>query len=274
MLELGGVQQMSSATKTRAVPGMQTVDRALQVLLTIGHSKARGLSLAEVARRLDVNKATVHRLVQTLLARDFIRLDSETEKYFLGAACLRLSEMMIESLDLRDQADATLRRLAAATSETVHLGVLDGPNVVYIEKVESSHSVRMFSRVGGTMPAFSTAIGKALLAQLDSEDLHKRLPEALVSHSERTINIDSLIAELETTRQRGWAIDDEENEAGIGCIAAPIFDHRGRAVASLSVAGPSTRMSRDRMLELAPLVTEAATEVSQQLGWSADIGAT
>jgi DNA-binding IclR family transcriptional regulator len=264
-----------SETKIRAATdsadgpaaGSKTLERALMVLLEIGNAGDRGLTLSECAGVLGYSKATTHRILRTLTRHGFLRFDEERSTFLLGVTNLRLGIDFLERIDLRRQALPVLRGLAEQFGETVHLGRLSGTDVVYIEKVESPQAVRMYSRVGDTMPAYSTGIGKAILAFLDEDELQRHLPAELVARTPKTIvEPAALHRELAATRKRGYSIDDIENEDGIRCAGAPILDHADQVQAGISVAGPASRMTRDRLATLGPLVREAADAISATVG--------
>lgn len=257
-------------TKEQPLEGTKSLDRALTILLEIAGRGERGMTLSECSVVLGYSKATTHRILQTLTRREFLRLDEERGTFTLGVTNLRLGIEFLENIDLRREALPMLRVLAETTAETAHLGRLSHTDVVYIEKVESSHAVRMYSRVGDTMPAYSTGIGKAVLAFLDESELERHLPPALERRAANTItDRDALREELRRTRERGYSLDDIENEDGIRCTGAPIFDHTGRVQAGLSVAGPATRMTMSRLRELGPHVRVQADLVSARLGFRA-----
>jgi DNA-binding IclR family transcriptional regulator len=250
------------------ITGSQTLDRALTVLLEVARNADRGLSLAECSKILGYSKPTTHRILRTLTQRDFLRVDEQRNLYTLGITNLRLGMQFLERLDIRREALPVLRPLAAQAEETVHLGTLSGTSVVYIEKVEGPRAVRMFSRVGDTMPAYSTGIGKAILAWLGDDELEQHLPEHLVPRTPHTIvDRDELSAELGRIRARGYSTDDVENEEGIRCVGAPVFDHSGRVAGGISIAGPEQRMTLARLAELGPLVREHADAVSAAVGY-------
>jgi len=254
--------------------GTKSLDRALTVLLEIAGRGGRGMTLSECAAVLGYSKATTHRILQTLTRREFLRLDEERGTFTLGVSNLRLGIEFLESIDLRREALPMLRTLAEATGETAHLGRLSGTSVVYIEKVESSHAVRMYSRVGDTMPAYSTGIGKAVLAFLDDAEIERHLPRTLEQRAVNTLTEHAALREeLSRTRERGFSLDDIENEDGIRCTGAPVFDHTGRVQAGISVAGPATRMTLDRLHDLGPQVRAQADLVSSRLGYGTAVAA-
>jgi DNA-binding IclR family transcriptional regulator len=249
------------------ITGSQTLDRALTVLLEVARNADRGLSLAECSKILGYSKPTTHRILRTLTQRDFLRVDEQRNLYTLGITNLRLGMQFLERLDIRREALPVLRPLAAQAEETVHLGTLSGTSVVYIEKVEGPRAVRMFSRVGDTMPAYSTGIGKAILAWLGDDELEQHLPEHLVPRTPHTIvDRDELSAELGRIRARGYSTDDVENEEGIRCVGAPVFDHSGCVAGGISIAGPEQRMTNERLAQLGPVVREHADAISAALG--------
>jgi DNA-binding IclR family transcriptional regulator len=253
---------------TDVTAGSQTLDRALSALIRIGESGPRGLTLAECSASLGYSKATTHRILRTLAVRGFLRVDAERGLYTLGPTNLRLGMSFLEQLDIRTEALPVLSELGERTGETVHLGVLDGSDVIYIEKIESTHAVRMFSRIGHTMPAYSTGIGKAILAHLRPDELEQALPERLEPKTRATItDHELLVSHLAEIRKRGYSTDDIENEEGIRCVGAPVFDHFGRVSAGISVAGPESRVTADRIPELGELVREAAMSVSRRIGY-------
>ncbi len=247
--------------------GSKTLDRALTVLLEVGNSGDRGLTLSECSAVLGYSKATTHRILRTLTRRGFLRFAEDRGTFVLGVTNLRLGTDFLERIDLRREALPVLRRLAERVGETVHLGQLSGTDVVYIEKVESPQAVRMYSRVGDTMPAYSTGIGKAILAFLDEPELQRHLPDPLAARTPKTIvNPKALRRELAETRRRGFSIDDVENEEGIRCTGAPIVDHANVVQAGISIAGPASRLTLARLAELGPLVREEADAISANLG--------
>lgn len=231
-----------------------------------------GLALAELARATGLSKPTAHRLLAGLLDAGLVRTAGDG-RYALGARCLVLGAGFLAGVDLRQEALPVLHELASETGETCHLGVLSGGEVVYIEKVDSRHAIRMHSRVGATAPAVSTGLGRAILSRSEPEaldavlaaatDADGRLPQRT---SRTTTDPAALRALLAAAREEGVAIDDVENESGIRCVAAPILDHAGDPAAALSVSGPETRITPAEAQRLIPLVRTAARNVSRRLG--------
>jgi DNA-binding IclR family transcriptional regulator len=244
----------------------KTLVKALRLLEAIAH-RPEGLTLAEASRLADLPKPTAHRVLGPLVDAHLLRVDS-AGAYRLGAQCLVLGTAFLEGLDLREEAREVMSELVERTGETCHLGVLDGTRIVYIEKVESSHAVRMYSRVGRTNPVHSTGLGKAMLAFCDEQVIEGVVSAGLRRRTARTItDAEEFRAELEGIRRRGYAVDNVENEEGIRCVAAPVRDHTGRVIAGISVAGPQYRLTLEQVSDIAVLVRKATDELSSRMGY-------
>ncbi|MFF2371659.1 IclR family transcriptional regulator [Agromyces sp. NPDC058110] len=250
-----------------ATAGTQSVDRALQVLLQVAESPPPGLTLAACSAILGYSKPTTLRILRTLEARQFLRYDDELGVYTLGVANVQLGSEYLNRLDLRRAALPSMRALVDQTQETAHLGVLSGTDVVYIELVDSPHPVRVFSRVGTAVPAYATAIGKAILAWTPEGARSAHVTHPLEARTPYTLRTEAQLADdLAATRERGFAIDDQENREGIRGFAAPVFDFQGTAIAAVSIAGPSTRIMPEAATELGPRIVETAAEISASMG--------
>lgn len=202
-----------------------------------------------------------------MLDARLIDQDPETGEYQLGPQTARLGQIYLEHFDVHDVAGPILYDLVQESQETAHLGVRDGTDVVYVDKHESPLSVRTVARVGSRQPLYSTSMGKVLLAYASDDVVEAAVREGLTRRTATTITEpDALIAELERVRECGYAIDDEENELEIRCVGAPVFDHRARVVAAISLSGPATRMSAVRLQGLSTLVMKSAADISAALG--------
>lgn len=263
------------AESAEPIAGTQSLDRALNVLLTIADSPPPGLTLAAASSVLGYSKPTTQRLLRTLVARSFLSYDDELGVYTLGVATVRLGSEYLDRLDLRKVALPEMRALVASTSETAHLGIVTGGDVVYIELVDSPHPVRIFSRVGAAVPAYATAIGKAILAFMPPGALAEHVADVLEPRTNRTITERAVLdADLALIRARGYAVDDEENRPGIRGYAAPIFDHTDVVVAAVSIGGPADRVGSDDE-QLGEAVRATALAISRLLGsrWTLEGGA-
>ncbi|WAH35224.1 IclR family transcriptional regulator [Alicyclobacillus dauci] len=247
---------------------VKSVDKACY-LMEVVSDYPEGIAITELANQVGMYKSTVHRLLTTLMHRGYIEQDIRSGKYKLGYRLLDLGMKLLASIDLRREAMPFLQELAAASNEVVHLALVDQGEIVYVEKVESQNTIRMHSRVGKRVPIHATGLGKAILAYLPvTEAIGIVERYGLAPLTEYTItDRDRFLKSLEETRKLGYAMDVEENELGICCVAAPILDNNRRAVAACSVSGPNIRMTTERLRELAPHVTETGIRISERLGY-------
>lgn len=226
-----------------------------------------GLTPIEIAQKLQLHKSTVHRLLMILEQHRLIA--KKGNKYYLGLKLFILGNKVAADLEIRKHAPIYLQQLVAETGETAHLCILDENKVLYLEKVEASRTVRVPSNVGSRYPAHCGGAGKALLAYLDEEELENFMREC--SFEAFTMNTattpEQLRKELELVRQRGFSLDNEEFEEGLKCIGAPVRDHTGKSVAAISIAGPTSRITEDKVELLAKFVVRAADKLSYELGY-------
>ncbi|WP_338827469.1 IclR family transcriptional regulator [Neomoorella thermoacetica] len=247
---------------------VQSLEKALKILEALA-AAGEGIGLSELSRRLNLNKSTVYRMLSTLKAYGYVDQEETTEKYVLGLKILDLSGSLLERLDVRAVAHPYLKELADATQEVAHMVIRDGAEAVYIDKVEGNRTIRMHSQIGRRVALHSTAVGKAILAFLPEQEVVKIATDrGLPRFTPRTITtMASLQAELARVREHGYSVDDGENEEGIRCVGAPIFDHSGQVVAALSVSGLTISVTPERVPELGKMVGHAGQEISRQLGF-------
>jgi DNA-binding IclR family transcriptional regulator len=231
-------------------------------------TRQEDFSLAELCGTLELHKSTVHRLMMVLESHRLVNKNPETGRYRLGLKLFELGSKAIATFDLREHSRPHLTRLLQETQETVHLCVLDFEDVVYLEKMEPERSVRMASRVGRRHAAYCTAVGKAMMAELPEAELDEILGQIeLKPITPRTItSIEALKNEFKLIRERGYAVDDEEIEEGVRCVAAAVRDHSGHAIAAVSVSGPAFRITESKIPVMAECVGRAANELSSELG--------
>lgn len=249
---------------------VKPVYKALQVLQCLGEER-RAMALSEICYRVELPKTTTFRYLQTLCACGFVTHDPDTDLYRIGLRVWALGQRAREPLHhLREMALPFMRELRDRFNETVNLGVLDGREVVYVDMVESRRSLRMQALLGGRDPVYSTALGKAMLAFLAPERWPEHLPARL---SPRTAaghsSLAALRADLESTRARGYGLDDGENEEGVRCLGAPIFNAEGMVTAAVSLSAPAARMSDRALPEAAASVIATAADISRSLGYRA-----
>jgi IclR family KDG regulon transcriptional repressor len=253
---------------------VQTIKRVSQILDILGQGP-HGMSIREVSARIKLPKATTHRLLNSLSFFGYVRQDPKTRNYFLGFKLVDLGQLLLDQLDLRREAEPYLRGLAERSGETVHLVFLDRDEIVYIDKVETDHQpggLRMASRVGLRNPVHSCAVGKVLLSYLTDTEIDTLIKDkGLPRRTSQTItNPRQLKDQLAVIKKQGYAIDDEENEVGIRCIAAPIFDDKGKAISAVSLSGPAFRVTKELIQDtLKKEVIESALEISKRLGFKA-----
>jgi IclR family KDG regulon transcriptional repressor len=261
------VRRSAASARRRYV--VTAVARALGILENVDGG-AHGTGITELSRRLGLGKSTVHRLCATLEHHGYLVRDAATGRYRLSLRVFQIGSHALDALDLPARAMPALEALGTATDETVHLAVLDGTEAIFIGKVESPRPLRLYSQVGRRCPAHCTAVGKVLLAHAGGDRRTVLGARPLKRYTPKTItSIPALLRELEEVRRRGYALDEEEFEDGIRCIAAPVRDYRGRVVAALSVSVPSARLPRTRAASLTEQVLDTARRVSDALGYRA-----
>jgi DNA-binding IclR family transcriptional regulator len=259
------------ATTTQGPPGaryrIQSIERAVSILNAFS-AEAPELGVTELAERLSLHKSTVHRFLVNLEAAGLVERNTRSGRYRLGLRIFELGGLVLQQMNLWDEALPFLEGLVRDSGETGHLAVLDGGEAIYIEKVEARRALRIPSAMGRGYPAHATNLGKVLLAHLPREELRAVVAEhGLPAYTPHTItDADRLDAELARIRTQGYAVDNEEYDEGLRCIGAPIQDHTGQVVAALGIGGPVTRVTPARVGELAELVIAAAKGLSRRLG--------
>ncbi len=241
---------------------IQVADRIFLVIEALAETGPAGLT--ELSTRLELNKTTVHRILNSLIYMGYVRQDPETSHYSLSFKIWDIANQLITRIDVVDIARPYLRELMERTGETVHLVQMDGIYAIYIDKVESqSNTVRLVSRIGKRIPLYCSGVGKAILADLSSDDAadiwnHSSI-DALTRHTITTY--DHFSAELEQIRQRGYALDNEENEIGVRCIAASVTDPHSREHYAFSISAPISRMDNARIRELSGYILETKAAI-------------
>jgi len=242
------------------MPEIQSLARGLKILSLLSESSDGG-SIIELANDLGIDKGSASRLMSTLVNYGFAEKDATSRRFFLGPQVVVLSRSLLTRMPLRDVAKPYLRELMKTTGECAHIGVISRGKVLYIDQVESPASLRVNAEVGFMAPLHCTALGKVLLAFG-----RQPIPENLERYTESTlVTRESLHRHLEMVRDKGYAVDDEEFDLGVRCIAAPIFDFREKIVGSIGISGPLTRMSSSRMETLAGQVLSISRQLSDRM---------
>lgn len=250
-------------SQSKGPDGLRAVDRTAIILLTLSRHP-QGLSLADLARETGITMTTAHRILATLRRNNLVR-ETPAGLQALGVGALILSSAFLDGLDVRAEARPHLTALRDELNETCHLGVLASTQIVYIDKIDSLQRVRMFSSVGGTGPALTTAIGRSILAHSSREVLDTTVA-AIDQEAGGALDAARLRAELDDVRSLGFSTDLEENEPGICCVGAPVFDHTGRVIAGLSLSTPTSRFDRGAVTELGAKVRAKADAISRAMG--------
>jgi IclR family transcriptional regulator, KDG regulon repressor len=245
-----------------------SVQRAVDIL-NLFDSQTPELGTTEIARALGLHKSTAASLVSTLAANGFLGQNPETRKYRLGLKLVERAFAMLDQVEIRQIAYPCLQELRNQWNETVNLAIFDGADVVYIERMLGTKALGMRSEVGRRAPAHSTALGKAILSCWTVADVKTFVAaHGLPPITPQTItDPDRFYAELDKVREQGYAVDDEENEIGGRCIAVPIFDHMGKAVAAISISAPTARLPMSDVPQAGTMVRETAKAISRGLGY-------
>ncbi|MDA5108020.1 MULTISPECIES: IclR family transcriptional regulator [Brevibacillus] len=250
------------------MPIIQAVERALKILDLFDEQETE-LKITEISERMQLHKSTVHSLLKTLQAHGYIDQNPENGKYRLGMKLFERGNFVIHGLDIRKIAKRHLVDLSLKTGQTTHLVILDDKEGVYIDKVEGPMATILYSRIGRRIPVHSSAVGKVLVAFLSEEELQNILDGyQYVAQTPNTItNEQAFRQELEKVRQAGYAVDNQENEPGVRCIAVPIRNHKGHVVAAVSISTLVSRVDDQTLMEFLGMLKPAAEEMSQQMGY-------
>jgi DNA-binding IclR family transcriptional regulator len=245
----------------------KTLLKGLQVLEAMANHTGESLSIQTLANQLGLTKSNAHRTLQTLAHAGYAVRDKSSGNYRSTLKLFELGAQQLASLDVRQLALPAMRRLADSTAETVHLSVIDGDSVIYIDKIDSPQPVRAYSRVGGRAPAYCVATGKVLLAfqpanYLDDcvGELHRFTPLTITDRA-------ALEAELAKVLRFGYAINRGEWRETVGGAASPIFDAMGSVVAAIGISGPLERLGAKRIKALTPEVLRAGADISREMGY-------
>ncbi|WP_166368258.1 DNA-binding transcriptional regulator KdgR [Psychromonas sp. SA13A] len=246
---------------------VSSVLKVFSILQALGEQKNIGVS--ELSQRLMMSKATTYRFLQTMKTLGYVTQEEEADRYALTLKLFELGAKSLEYVDLIGLADKEMRFISEQTNEALHLGALDDDSIIYIHKIDSNYSLRMQSRIGRRNPLYSTAIGKVLLAEREQDFIRDTLSRVtFVKHTEKTLeNTDQLIAELTLVKEQHYAQDNQEQESGLRCIAAPIYDRFGTVIAGISISLPTIRFDEDRLSYYVGLLHQAGKNVSSQLGF-------
>ncbi|MDX8351849.1 HTH-type transcriptional regulator BhcR [Cognatiyoonia sp. IB215182] len=245
---------------------IKSLDRALEVLVQLG--QMQGGTLSEIAGELGQSPATVYRVLSTFKARGFVDFDDETQVWNIGPAAFLTGSQFLRRTSLVERARPIMRDLMEATGETANLGIERDGKVLFLGQVETHATIRAFFPPGTASAMHASGIGKALLSRMDDKRQRAVLAASkLERFTPHTLTEpDAMIADLHSAKARGYAIDGEERNLGMRCIAAPVYNVFGEAVAGISVSGPTSRITEDRIPGLAEFVMKAAATLTTAIG--------
>jgi len=251
---------------------IKVLDKTFSILdILLQHGST--MHMTEIAEKLGFYPSTIHRILDTLRHWGYVEQDPKTQKYRLGLKLLELGMAKLHQMDLAREATPYLKELVKQCNETVHLGVLEGGEVLYLAKEESSQTIRMISYVGKRAPLHCTSLGKVLLAYLSAEERKKILGEKVLPRlTENTITDKrELEKELDKVREQGFALDREENEKDVRCVAAPIRNYQGEVIAAVSISSPIFRLDKNIQNNLKEALIETSKKISMRLGYNSKL---
>ncbi len=248
--------------------GAQLLIRALDIVELLSLERD-GLGVTAIATKLALNKSTVHRILNALLERGYVEKSEGGSAYRLGLRFVEITALRLNHLELKTEAAPVLRKLADMMGQPVHLAILSGSDAVYIEKIDPISNIRLYSQIGKRIPAYCSALGKALLVDHPEKELDVLMEGRPIERltPKTAAGLAEFKADVARCAERGYAIDDEEHDLGIRCVAAPVRDYTGKIIASLSLAGDSNVISPETDEEHAASVMAAAAEISRRMGW-------
>ncbi|WP_191601834.1 DNA-binding transcriptional regulator KdgR [Marinomonas algicola] len=259
---------MMNEENNQQIEPVSSVMKVFAILNALAEKKSLGVT--ELAQIVMTSKSTVYRFLQTMKMLGFVRQEGEDDRYSLTLKLFEVSSNALEHVDLVSLAEPHMASIGALTKEALHLGIRDGDNIVYIFKIDAQYNLRMQSRIGGRNPLYSTAIGKVLLAERSEEYVRGVLSQTdfTPSTSKTHRSVDSLLVELKDVQKLSYGVDNEEQEEGLRCIAAPIYDRLGNVIAGLSLSFPTLRYTPEKFDEYVVLLQDAAAKISKNLGCS------
>lgn len=247
---------------------MKSLHKVLDIIDAV--AEAGSLGIGEISDQLGFPPSTIHRIVSTLVVRGYFKQDAENRRYSLSVKFLELASMVQLHINLTSIARPHLERLMAETRESANIAVQDGDEVVYLDVVQSNHSMlQLFTKVGARVPLYCTGVGKLFLSQMAETEINaylKRTPRTRFT-SNTFVKEGAILAELSHVKARGYAVDNEEMENGVRCIASLVFDHNGKPIAAVSISGAAMRIVPDRIEQLGQSVKDCTRKISQALGF-------
>lgn len=259
-------ESAESKQETMSGSGVQSIERALDLLECLAHSPD-WMGISELSSATGQPVGTVHRLLMTLMAREYVIRDGRTRRYALGPAFRTLASVALQTPNWSEIASPFLRELVELSGETANLAVMERDRAVYVAQAQPSRMVRMFTEIGNRVPLYNTGCGKVLLAYQPERVQHVFLDEAvMVAYTPTTITDPAqLREELAIIREQGYGVDNQEQEEGVRCVSVPVYGAGEKVVAAISISGPSSRMTDERISAVVPHMKRVSTELTASL---------
>ena len=247
--------------------GSQLIDRLFDILELLSLEKS-GLGVTEIGHRTGLHKSTVHRIVNAMAQRGYIEKAAAANAYKIGPKLVEISSIYLNSVELKTEARPYLNELTGRLGQPSHLAILDGADAVYIDKVDVENNIRLYSQIGRRIPVYCSGLGKCLLSGLTDNEIQEIVSRcSFEKYTANTIDKDEFLRQVGNVRADGWAVDNEEHEEGIRCVAAPVYDYRGKIIAAVSITGPNTAIAPEMDSETGALVKDIAYKISRRMGF-------
>ncbi len=253
-------------TAVRESGGIQVLDRAIGIMEAV--SASDGLTLTSIAHQAGMATSTVHRILTSLEGHGLVSMDPEKKLWFIGVTAFQIGNGFLRNRKVVDLGRPIMRELVSEIGESVNLGIEDDGNIVYLAQIECHNPIRAFHRPGTRTNIHSSAMGKAILSTWPDAAIRKLLQKVgMPGFTRRTLTNDRhFFDDLNKTRERHWALDDEEATVGMRCVAAPVYNEFQEVTAAVSISGPISRLTYDRVGELGPRIKRAAAEITRSIG--------
>lgn len=249
---------------------VKSVDRSINILEELAKYE-EGLGVTELGNRLDIHKSSVHRLLSTLVYKGLVEKDKKNNNYKLGLKIFELGSKIFNDFKISEYTKSYLKKLVKISGERVNLVIPDKDEIVYIDKREDSKNIKINLPIGHRSPMHCTAAGKAILANLSQDKIKDIIKSNLIKFTSNTITeVQDLINELDLIKARNYAIDDSEYKSEIRCVATPIFNYRDEVIAAISICGPKSRMTHEKISDLRETMVDIGREISCRLGYRAN----
>ena len=254
--------------ESRKSSGVQSVERSLDIIETLV-TEPHGMGISQISESTGMSKSTVHRLLSTLLERGYVTKTHDSS-YKVGLKLIEAASVYLNSLELHTEARPYISRIAHDLGLTSHLGIIEGDQVVYIERMDMISSIQLYHQIGLRVPAYTSSLGKCLLSAYSHEELELVMKDCTFQKfTDKTItSFEEFRKEMHEVRKKGWAIDDQESEEDHRCIGAPIFDYRGDIIAAVSASGSLSQLPDERIEAVAEYLKSTALEISREMGYS------